>query len=112
MVMDILRMLITYENNDWVSEEGDYQDQLDRYNENKSHKRFTYYPWGLFVTAYARRNLWTGIVEFGDDYIYKRKAVVYRRIQEADKNSKEEVIKMSSEKNRSEDISCNHHVVL
>ena len=63
-------MLITYENNDWISEEGDYQEQLDKYNKNKSHKRFTYYPWGLFVTAYARRNLWTGIIEFGDDYIY------------------------------------------
>ena len=70
MVMDILRMLITYKNNDWISEDGDYQQQLDKYNENKSHKRFTYYPWGLFVTAYARRNLWTSIIEFGDDYIY------------------------------------------
>lgn len=37
---------------------------------NKSGNRFLFYAWGIFVTAYARRNLFTGIKEFGDDYIY------------------------------------------
>ena len=37
---------------------------------NMSRNRFLYYPWGIFVTAYARRNLFTAIIECGDDYIY------------------------------------------
>lgn len=38
--------------------------------ENNKHNRFLFYLWGCFVTAYARRNLWTGIYMCGDDYIY------------------------------------------
>lgn len=41
---------------------------LFKYNTTKN--RFLYYPWGIFVTAYARRNLFTAIMECGNDYIY------------------------------------------
>lgn len=37
---------------------------------NESINRFLYYIWGIFVTAYARRNLFTAIYEMGDDYVY------------------------------------------
>lgn len=40
------------------------------YKYNTSRNRFLYYPWGIFVTAYARRNLFTAIKECGEDYIY------------------------------------------
>lgn len=42
--------------------------ELIKYNTKKN--RFLYYIWGIYVTAYARRNLWTAIHYLKDDYIY------------------------------------------
>lgn len=52
----------------WEVEKVDIETEVEKYNEAKG--RFLYYPWGLWVTAYARRNLWTGILAVGDDYVY------------------------------------------
>ena len=68
MVTDIIRDVITYEANEWGIKEGDADDQLEKYN--NSRRRFLYYPWGVWCTAYARRNLWYGIANMGQDYIY------------------------------------------
>lgn len=76
-VTDIVRELIEYDNKGgWVKPEKmsdeDYQtfvsNQLDKENTKKS--RFLFYLWGVFCTAYARKNLWSGIFECKSDYIY------------------------------------------
>lgn len=68
MVTDIIKPLVLY-TDDWIGEkEKPLAEALDEYNNNK--RRFLYYPWGVFVTSYARRNLYSGILEFGKDYIY------------------------------------------
>lgn len=41
---------------------------LEGYNESQN--RFTYYAWGVYITAYCRKNLWKGILHFREDYCY------------------------------------------
>ena len=68
-VTDICRDDNIYTEDDiWTVEAGDIEKSIEDYN--KSKKRFLFYPWGVWVTAYARRNLFTGIYELGDDYVY------------------------------------------
>lgn len=67
-VTDPCRDEVIYEDNEWEKEDCDFDTALAHYN--NSAKRFLYYPWGIWVTAYNRRNLWSGIMEFKDDYIY------------------------------------------
>lgn len=72
-VTDIVRASVEYneETDTWsksLKEDEEIEEILKRYN--KDWKRFLYYPWGIWVTAYARRNLFTGILELGSDYIY------------------------------------------
>ena len=64
---DISKDLVTYIDN-WDVEKADISENLKKYN--NSPKRFLFYPWGIFICALARRNLWSGILEFGNDYVY------------------------------------------
>lgn len=69
-VTDIVRGEIIY-NDEWAKTritEDLIAEQIEKYNNSK--QRFLYYPWGVWVTAYARKNLWTGILNIGSDYIY------------------------------------------
>lgn len=72
MVTDIVRPEVSYFGGEWKDpvdpDEDTIRKQIEHYNKSKS--RFLFYPWGVWVTAYARRNLWTGILSVGDDYIY------------------------------------------
>lgn len=67
-VTDIIRDEVTYKDDEWGVEVPDYGKAIADYNESRS--RFLFYPWGVWVTAYARRNLFTGILAFGEDYVY------------------------------------------
>lgn len=66
-VTDIVRDENTY-TDEWETSKADIESQLEDYN--KSRTRFSYYLWGVWVTAYARRNLWLGILSCKDDYCY------------------------------------------
>ena len=68
MVTDIIREEIIYKDGEWSTEKPDAQHDLDKYN--KSRRRFLFYPWGVWCTAYARRNLFYGILECAGDFIY------------------------------------------
>ena len=71
-VTDIVREQLEYSqeksSDGWVEEADTEVSQLTRYNESCS--RFLYYPWGVWVTAHARHNLFKTIYEFGNDYVY------------------------------------------
>ena len=67
-VTDPCRDEILYEDNNWSVKKADIETLIEKYNTNK--QRVLYYPWGVWVTAYARRNLFSGILEFKNDYIY------------------------------------------
>jgi hypothetical protein len=72
-VTDIVRDEITYDDelSQWgvkLADENTFNKEIEKYNNDK--KRFLYYAWGVWVTAYARKNLWCGILAFGDDYVY------------------------------------------
>lgn len=68
MVTDIIRDDIVYENGEWSTEAADPEKLINKYN--KSRRRFLFYAWGVACTAYARRNIWSGILEFKEDYCY------------------------------------------
>ena len=70
MVTDIVRDEITYESAAHIYGliPADTEKQIAKYNADKS--RFLFYPWGVYITAYARKNLFSAIYEFGGDYVY------------------------------------------
>ena len=67
-VTDIVRPVYSYDE-DWEDPvQPDLNKAINKYNNSAG--RFLFFPWGCWVTAYARRNLFTGILEFENDYIY------------------------------------------
>lgn len=64
-----IRDEVYYINKEWSDPiTPDIENAINKYNRNKT--RFIYYPWAVYVTAYARHNIWSAIIECGDDHIY------------------------------------------
>lgn len=80
-VTDIVRDEDTFDDG-WVNIKADPDTEIKKYNNSK--KRFLYYPWGVWVTAYARANLFKGIYEFKEDYVYSDTDSV--KVRNADKH--------------------------
>lgn len=68
MVTDPVRDDIQYHDDAFHKIHPDLDDSIKRYNDNI--RRFLFYPWGVWVTAYARANLFSAIIEMGSDYVY------------------------------------------
>ena len=67
-VTNPIRDELAYENGEYSVTKPDIFQAIDKYNKNK--RRFLYYPWGVWVTAYARRRLFTAIEAVGSDFVY------------------------------------------
>ena len=57
---------MTPEEKAWIP--GEWQKIIDDYNDESG--RFLYYLWSIYITAYARKNVFSAILELGTDYIY------------------------------------------
>lgn len=68
-VTNIVKDDKVYKNNEWQIIPVDLEKKIYEYNTDFN-GRFLSYIWGIYVTAYARFNLWTGILELKNDYIY------------------------------------------
>lgn len=68
IVTDIVRDLIEYEEDEYIESKPNLERAISDYN--NSIKRFLFYPWGVWVTSYARANLFSGILACGNDYVY------------------------------------------
>lgn len=66
--MDNARGYVSNYESDTYDEEEYFEKQISRYNSNPY--RFLFYPWGVWITSYARANLFSGIRAIGRDYIY------------------------------------------
>lgn len=68
-VTDIVRSDDTF-TEEWVKKPPNEEEQIKEYNENPM--RFISYLWGVYVTAFARRNILSAILTVGasGDYIY------------------------------------------
>ena len=67
-VTSIVHDTVGFNGAEWTTENGNLDEELKNYNTDKN--RFLFYHWGVWCTAYARNNLYTGIKECKDDYIY------------------------------------------
>ena len=82
-VTDIIRDKQIYDNVEgWGVDRVNVSAEIERYN--KDPNRFLCYQWGVWVTAYARRNLFAGIVDAGTDYVYADTDSI--KIQNAEKH--------------------------
>lgn len=67
-VTNPLRDIFTYEAWGEPPTKPDIEEAIKTYNDDM--KRFLFFPWGVWVTSYARHNLFEAIIALGNDYVY------------------------------------------
>lgn len=69
IVTKILQELILYEKGEYKKDESmDPEKEIQKYNSGR--KRFLFYPWGVYITAYAREVVLDAILACGKDFVY------------------------------------------
>ena len=68
MVTDPIKPTIEFINDIWSVSYDNIQQMLDKYN--TKYDRFLVYEFGIYCTAYSRRNIFSAILELKSDYIY------------------------------------------
>ena len=68
MVCDPVKPIIEFHDDVWSVNIDNLEKCLEKYNIR--YDKFLVYEWGIYITAYARRNLFTGVKELKYDYIY------------------------------------------
>lgn len=67
-IMSLITSIVYY-TTDWGSDEGNLEEEIEKYNNNN--QRFLFFPWGIFCCSLARRNLLLyGVCKLGEDYLY------------------------------------------
>lgn len=69
MVSDLVNDNFQFINDKWVNNRADIQETLDKLH-SEPWKNFLAYQHGVWVTAYARRNLWDIILQIDKDVVY------------------------------------------
>ncbi|MBQ1294541.1 MAG: hypothetical protein IIY21_10910 [Clostridiales bacterium] len=68
MVADPLRDNARYEKGKWIKEELTLEEKVLNYNMDSG--RFSFYLWGIFISAWSRAHLVSCIAEMGKDFVY------------------------------------------
>lgn len=70
-IKDIINFNVDDGESLWTSRKQTEEELLKSLQEyNDKNNRFIFFPWAVFITAYARKNLWKGIMALGRDYCY------------------------------------------
>lgn len=68
MVERPIRPKFRYYNGQFIRDDIDYIEQIEVYNEKRD--RVLYYPWGVYVTAWARHRLYDAIYAVNSRFVY------------------------------------------
>lgn len=110
IVTDIIREEAIFKGNWTVNklDDGIIGKQLSDYNSTS--KRFLYYPWGVWVTAYARRALICAIIAAGDNYVYSDTDSI-KFVRENSEHIEKYVEEYNNEVRKKMRAACDYHKI-